>query len=272
MLDNFESEWAFGPADTHIFACLDIDASSLMTFIDDARTQASVTVTIDQLVGRAATWAIERQPATNAHFDDEKIVTHESVDLLFITQSLISDTFHGFRLEDATEKTVLEIARELEIREKQCRDYPDEVGNLRNRVSTRLLGAAQRVTKVLDQMSSGTGPMHGSALVMSVGLFGNRRTNAALSKSFQVPAVFEARDLVQRAVVVDDEVVIRPMLRLSATVDRRVIDRRAADDLMADLREYCASPWDFEPDVARSDAVLYPKKSSLVRDERGVAE
>jgi pyruvate dehydrogenase E2 component (dihydrolipoamide acetyltransferase) len=57
----------------------------------------------------------------------------------------------------------------------------------------------------------------------------------------------------QRAVVVDGEIVARPMLTLAATLDHRYLDGAHAGRLVRSARAYLEDPAAFEPEAAAAE-------------------
>ncbi len=87
----------------------------------------------------------------------------------------------------------------------------------------------------------------GSAMVSSVGMFGINRAYAPLSPYYRVPLLVLVGEVQSRPVAVEGEVVVRPMLTLSATLDHRYLDGFHAARLARAIEAYCADPAAFEP-------------------------
>ena len=249
------------PDDPQIFGDLEIDATALLEFMHDARQHAGVHLTPTHVVGRAVAHAMGRFPGSNAHIAFDRLIRHDTIEIFFVVQPEESRELSGVKVEHADEKTAVEIARELGRRVRDIRGGEDELDaakSLLDLVPTPVFRAA---LKVISFFASDLGadlaalgvPAHtfGSALVTSVGMFGIRHAYAPLSSFYRVPACVLVNEITKKAVVVDDEIVIRPIMTLSATLDHRVIDGLQAANLMSAVEEYCQSPWDFDPDVPR---------------------
>lgn len=84
-------------------------------------------------------------------------------------------------------------------------------------------------------------------MITSVGMWGVRRAFSPLAAYYRVPVLVLVGSVEQRAVVVDGEVVARPILGVTATFDHRYVDGSQAVRFAAAAREYCAKPSTFEP-------------------------
>lgn len=94
----------------------------------------------------------------------------------------------------------------------------------------------------------------GSALVTSVGMLGVQHAYAPLSPLYRVPFLALVSEVTERAVVRAGEVVARPMLTVSATMDHRYLDGAHAARLARSVRGYLEDPRAHEPPL--SDAPL----------------
>ena len=87
----------------------------------------------------------------------------------------------------------------------------------------------------------------GSAMVTSVGMFGVQKAYGPLAPLYRIPILALVSEVTQRPVVVDGEIVARPMLTVTATMDHRYLDGAQAARLARSVRAYLESPSDFEP-------------------------
>ena len=87
----------------------------------------------------------------------------------------------------------------------------------------------------------------GSAMVSSVGTFGVHHAYGPLSPLYRVPVLALVGEIEPKPVVVDGEIVARPMLTVSATMDHRYLDGSHAARLGKSVRAYLENPAAFEP-------------------------
>jgi pyruvate/2-oxoglutarate dehydrogenase complex dihydrolipoamide acyltransferase (E2) component len=84
-------------------------------------------------------------------------------------------------------------------------------------------------------------------MITSVGMWGIGHAYSPLAHYYRVPVLVLVGAVRKAPTVVDDAVVIRPMLTLTATFDHRYADGYHAARFAEALRSYCADPAKFEP-------------------------
>ena len=87
----------------------------------------------------------------------------------------------------------------------------------------------------------------GGAMITSVGMWGISHAYSPLAHYYRVPLLVLVGAVRKMPVVAGDEVVIRPMLTLTATFDHRYVDGFQAARFAEAVRAYCQCPARFEP-------------------------
>lgn len=106
--------------------------------------------------------------------------------------------------------------------------------------------AARAVATVLD---AATGPGRG-AMITSVDGWGITCAYSLLAHYYRVPLLVLVGAVRPQPTAVADEVVVRPVLTLTATFDHRYADGFHAARFAGAVREYCENPAAFEPPAA----------------------
>ena len=250
---------AWGPPnDPQIYGDLELDASEVLAFIEAARETVGVRVTMTTMVGRALAKALADHPDLNVRMYRGNFIRRETVDVFYIVSAEQGSELSGVKVVDADKKGAVEIARELAQRAGTIRTGDDvELGKTKKVVGSTprwLLGTSIKISswlttdRDLDLKRFGLPRQaFGSTIVSSVGMFGVQRAYAPLAGYYKVPFLVLVGEVVDKAVVVDKEVVARPMLTVTATMDHRYIDGYHAARLARSVREYFARPRDFEP-------------------------
>lgn len=83
----------------------------------------------------------------------------------------------------------------------------------------------------------------GAAIVTSVGMFGLDEGYAPPTPFARVPVYVMIPEVKKRAMVIDDQVVIRPMLDLTATIDHRFMDGHRGSMIAKVIRKHLDNPW-----------------------------
>jgi pyruvate dehydrogenase E2 component (dihydrolipoamide acetyltransferase) len=87
-------------------------------------------------------------------------------------------------------------------------------------------------------------------MITSVGVWGITRAYSPLARYYRVPVLVLIGAVRPRPAAVGEEVVVRPMLTLTATFDHRYVDGFHAARFAAAVRAYCEDPAAFEPTPA----------------------
>lgn len=246
------------PTDPQIYGDLEFDAGALLEFIEEARRATDARVTVTHMVGKALAHALGEHRALNVRLYRGHFYERETVDIFFIVSAGEGSELSGVKVERADEKSVVEIARELAGRATSIRSGTDEefgkTKSMMGSVPWRLLKwafrAASWITTDRDKDFKSRGlprQPFGSAMVSSVGMFGIQHAYAPLSPYYRIPFLVLVGEVQQRAVVVDGEVVARPWLTVSATLDHRYVDGYHASRLARAARDYLEDPKRFEP-------------------------
>lgn len=240
------------PRDPQIYGDVDVDATAALAFIDDVRAAAGVRVTVTHLVGKAIAHTLAAHPDLNVRMRRGRFVPRESVDIFFVAAVKGGD-LSGVKVRDADSKSIVDIALELEARVERLRGGDDAAFGATKRLfdalPARILTPAFRLATWLtmdrDLDLGRFGLPHaafGSAMVTSVGMFGIQHGYAPLSPYYRVAFLALVSEVTSKAVVVDGQVVARPVLNVAATLDHRYLDGAQAGRLSRTLRAYLEDP------------------------------
>lgn len=240
------------PSDPTIYGYIDLDATSLLERIAELRA-AGVEATVTHLVTWAVARAFAEHPEQNARVRlGGKIERRTTVDLVVSVATGTSD-LSAARVEAAEQLTLPELVAELRRKVSETRRGDDSdmqrsrslVGRLPWFLARPALRLADLVGNELDLDLPGLGMPRdpfGTAVITNVGMFGIDTAFAPfvpMGRSAMLLLVTEIRD---RPVAIDGQVVVRPVLRLCASFDHRVIDGRQAGALAASIREALEAP------------------------------
>lgn len=246
------------PNDPQIYGDLELDATGLLAFIAAAREAGAPKLTVTHLVGKGLAVALGENPDLNGRLYRGRFVQRDTVDIFFIVSAEQGAELSGVKVERADEKPVLEIARELAERTARIHAGDDvEMGRTKQlfeRFSPRLLRWAFRFGAWfttdrdyhLPQQGLPRQPF-GSAMVSSVGMFGIGHAYAPLSPYYRIPLLVLVGEVTPRPWAVNGEIVVRPIVQLSATLDHRYLDGFHAARLARNLRRYLEEPAAHEP-------------------------
>ena len=246
------------PSDPQIYGALDIDATALLAATKTLQDLGHK-VTPTHFVGRALAQALVAVPDLNAQIRGGRIIPRPTVDIFFITAVKGGQDLSGVKVVDTPSKSIVAVAAELASRSGALRRGEDKEFSLTKRTMDALphpilkviVRAAAALTHRgvdLRALALRAHPF-GSAMVTSVGMFGLPQGFAPLAWMYGVPIIVLVGELGERAVVVDHEIVVRPILPITATLDHRYVDGWHISRAMKAFRGYLEDPATFEPEL-----------------------
>jgi pyruvate/2-oxoglutarate dehydrogenase complex dihydrolipoamide acyltransferase (E2) component len=240
------------PSDPSIYGSMDIDATAALAFLDAQRARTGTKLTITHLVARAVALALREQPALNGKVRFwGKLEKRATIDV-FVTVATGGD-LSGARIDRADEKSLAQLAEEIAARAGRIRkgsdaSYQKSRGAFR-KLPWWLARTATRISDILvnelhvDLSAQGMpGDPFGSAIVTSVGMFGIDTAFAPFVPLARCPMLILVPEIRPRPWAVADRVCVRPVLRLCATFDHRIIDGAAAGVFAHRLGTLFAAP------------------------------
>jgi pyruvate/2-oxoglutarate dehydrogenase complex dihydrolipoamide acyltransferase (E2) component len=242
------------PADPTIHGSMDIDASAALRFLEEHGEKHGVKLTMTHLVARAVALAIAEQPELNAKVRFwGRIEQRANVDLFVTVATDGNRDLSGARLERVDRKSLVDIAGEIRARASRIRKGEDQSYEQSRSMFSRLPWWLTRpATTVSDVLVN---ELHvdlakygmprdpfGSALITSVGMFGIDTAFAPLLPMARCPILILVPEVRPRPWVDGDRLEVRPVLRLCATFDHRLIDGAAAGRLARTLHALFADP------------------------------
>ena len=248
------------PDDPQVYGIIEFDATNMLALIERGRA-AGFPVTPTHLVGRAVANALHEVPDFNVRIKGSKVIPRETVDVFFIAAVEGGKELSGVKVERADEKSVFEVAKELRERASQMKQGDDKefAKTKKNiaRMPRRMLRPSMRFSAYLtntrnkDVKALGVKKQpFGSAMITSIGMFGIPQGFAPLARFYGMPLLVLVGEITDKPMAVDGQVVIRPVISLTATIDHRYADGWHISQLIKPFRAYLQDPAAFEPDPA----------------------
>lgn len=246
------------PNDPQFYGELEIDAGALLEHQRQVRDRTGTHVTMTHLVGRAVGHALSVVPAARVRIAFGREYPRTSADVFFIVSADGGDELTGVKIENVDQKPVDQVAAELNAAILAIADGTDASFGRTKRILDALpvwalrpmIRAGARLTSDLGLDLPRLGlprDAFGGAMVTSVGMWGVTRAYSPLAGYYRVPVLVLVGAVRQRPVAVAGEVVIRPILTVTATFDHRYVDGAHAAQLAQAIQAYCANPPRFEP-------------------------
>jgi hypothetical protein len=245
------------PSDPQFMGDLEVDAAELLAYADLLRDRTGDHVTVTHFVGKAIAHALTQVPEMNVRLAHGRAYQRGSADVFFIVSTDDGTDLSGVKVHDVGAKSVVEVARELDAGTTAVHSGTDRG----LRTSKRLMGAlpptvlrpalrlAAWLTSDLNVDLPAFGmprQAFGGAMVTSVGMFGVTRAYSPLAAYYKVPVLVLVGAVTPRPVAVAGQVVVRPILPLTATFDHRYVDGLQAAKFARAARDYLEHPGRYE--------------------------
>ena len=228
------------PSDPSIYGSMDVDATAALAFLRDHSQATGEKLTVTHLVARAVALALRDQPELNGKVRFwGRLEQRRTIDVFVTIATEGNKDLSGTRIDSADTKSLVAIARELRDRVAKIRSNQDASYKQSKRAFKQmpwwLARPATWVSDVLvnelhvDLTKQGLPPdAFGSAIVTSVGMFGIDSAFAPFVPLARCPMLILVPEVRPRPWAIGDRVEVRPVLRLCATFDHRIIDGAAA--------------------------------------------
>jgi 2-oxoglutarate dehydrogenase E2 component (dihydrolipoamide succinyltransferase) len=158
----------------------------------------------------AAVEALKRFPAVNASIDGDDIVYHDYFDIGIAVSS--------------ERGLVVPVLRDVD--QMSYADIENTIRDLGMRAQTGKLG--------IEELTGGT------FSITNGGIFGSMLSTPILNPPQS--AILGMHSIQQRAVVIDGDIVVRPMMYLALTYDHRIIDGKDAVQFLVTIKNVLEDP------------------------------
>jgi pyruvate/2-oxoglutarate dehydrogenase complex dihydrolipoamide acyltransferase (E2) component len=245
------------PHEPNIYGKLELDATEALAYLDAVRERSGERVTITHLVGKAAAVALAEEPSLNGRIRLGRYVPYDRVSLAFLVTMPDGSDLARAKVDDVDAKDLAEIARELReragrLRSGGDRDWEKSKGIVRL-LPTWLLRPVVSLTGWLTTAMGVEAKAlglerfpFGAGIVTSVGMLGLDEAWVPPTPFARVPLYVLIGAVRERPVVVDGEVVARPVLTVTATVDHRFVDGFQAAVLARTFSRVFRDPWSLD--------------------------
>ena len=253
--------------DPTISATMDIEASTLLEYVDRVRVATDQHVTPVDLVGRAAGRVFEALPGLNGRVLFGSFLPSPTIDCFFVV-SLRTDPVSGVEaartdlsgavVRRVNEKPPWTIARELADRADRIRHDRDpqfkQTKALVKGLPPLLLRPVMEGIGFITESLQLPLPLiglearpYGSVLVSNVGTYGLDSASAPVPTFCHVPVTILVGAVTDKVLARNGRPVVRPVLPLTINLDHRFVDGYQAATMARIFREYLADPAAIDP-------------------------
>ena len=241
------------PNDPTIYGNTEIDMRKAQALIARLRAEGA-RVTVTHLVAKAVAMALAKHPQLNARVRFwGKLERRKTVDIFLQVASDDGADLSGHRVASADKLSLAELALSVGDAAKKIRSNEDPKFKQSKSMLRALpwwilrsfLGLASLLTNELDIDLTGSGmPVDpfGAAMITSLGMHGVDEAYAPMTPVARCLMIALVPAVREKPVVEDGQIVIRPILKLCATFDHRIIDGYSAAVLCREIRGYFDAP------------------------------
>lgn len=243
------------PQDPSVYGSIDMDMTKGLAFIEQFQKKTGKKLTLTHLLIKGVAKTLAKFPELNVLIRHNRIYTRDHVDIFVqvFSEEKENPDLSGARIRDPHEKSFEEIIEALTKQSQKIRQGEDP--NLKTAKNSLyffpplLLKWAIHILSYIGYdlnispsfLKLPPDPF-GAAMISNVGMFGLKAGYAPLVPFSRTPMVLVAGKVIKKAVVENDQVVIRPMLELGVTVDHRIIDGYMAGLAASYLKNLLENP------------------------------
>lgn len=250
---------SFGPPDSGmILGTLEMDVSKTKQFIEAKRRASGDHITITHVVLRAIGVALGDAPSLNGHIVFGNYYPAPTVDISCLVAVDGGKDLGVCRLPEVDKMDLKTICSRLRGDASKLRGGKDKEQDDRNQL-LRILPTyiIRPLVNIIGWLGGAVGIrvkpvgveryMFGSCMVTSVGMMGLDLAFAPLTPYAQTPMLITVGAIKDKAVVVDGQIVVRPILMITTTIDHRYVDGSEAARMAISLSKYIEDPSLLEP-------------------------
>jgi pyruvate dehydrogenase E2 component (dihydrolipoamide acetyltransferase) len=211
IAERMSASWSTSPRVTFN---MEADVSNLKAFrnsLKDASEKGGVKLSYNHILIKICAKALGEFPYINASFNGSEIILHRSVNVglaVSVEGGLVVPN-----VKDVQSKPLFQIARETED----------------------LIAASRKNTLTADDMTGGT------FTITNLGMYGMESFSPIINQPEL--AILGVNAMIDKPVVVEGQIVIRPMMNLSLTADHRVVDGAEAARFLARIKQLIENPY-----------------------------
>lgn len=205
---NMTASWAAAPAVSYD---IEADVTEIATLKSMLENNSGVKISYTDILAKMTARVLMAHPLVNSRIDGDEIVSHDFVNLgvaVALENGLVVPV-----VVDADKKGLGEISA----------------------IIKELAAKAREGRLSVDEMSGGT------FTITNLGMYRIK----SFSPIINLPqsAILGVNTIVKTPVVVNEEIIVRPIINLSLTADHRVVDGAVAAVFLKELCELIENPW-----------------------------
>lgn len=242
------------PREGNIYGKLTIDATQALAYIEHCRKVSGEKVSFTHLVGRACAEGLKEAPILNARLVGSMYIQNPDVTISYIVGIPGDDDLGKAKIAHADRKSVIEIARELRERADLLRQGQDpDFESAKKMLKFMPAWLIAPVAWATGLLTAGAGisvrPLglearpFGACVISSMGMFGIDEGYIPPTPWARAPVWVLIGAIREQPAVVGGQIVPRPLVSITATIDHRFMDGMKLATLTKVVRGVLENPW-----------------------------
>ncbi|KAL6049312.1 2-oxo acid dehydrogenase subunit E2 [Balamuthia mandrillaris] len=236
------------PREGVIHATFSSDVSKVLKWIEEERKRTKEHITVTHVVGKLAALALKDCPQLTGRIVLDRFVPHPTIDISFLTAIEGGRNLAKVKVTSIDSKSVSQIANELSSGSQRLRTGKKTSGPLQ----FLPVWLVRIVLEVVGYLAGALGvdfpPLgveafpFGSCVITSVGMLGIDHAFAPFTPFCRVGMLLLIGNVKDGVIVENGEVVVRPKLKITATLDHRFVDGSQAAIMVKRMKEAFDDP------------------------------
>jgi pyruvate/2-oxoglutarate dehydrogenase complex dihydrolipoamide acyltransferase (E2) component len=240
--------------DPTIYGLVELDVGPALKYLRKLEATSGTRLTITHFMGRAAAEVLRRHPEINSVIRFGSIYPRKTVDVfLMVASDRTGEDLSGMCISAADQKSVVEIAQEVNQRAQMIRDNKDAsyrgmksiFAYVPGVLSAPLMKLVEFVLYELNLWSPALGlprKAFGSVMITNVGALGLDVAWGALVPFARAPLLLTLGTYQDSPGVKDGQLTVIQQLKLGVTIDHRIVDGVQASHMSKTLKQIFANP------------------------------
>jgi pyruvate/2-oxoglutarate dehydrogenase complex dihydrolipoamide acyltransferase (E2) component len=252
------SSWS-PPNEPNIYGVLECDVTNALSYIKEIREKTGKHITLTHIVIKAIGLAIKETPSVNGKLFLGRFIPYETIDVGCLVAIDGGRDLANAKITNVDKRSVIDIYEALKEKADKLRQGKDQDFNKVNKTLQLFPVFILRYIVYLGGfLSTSLGcdiPFlgirrhpFGSCLVTSVGMMGLDLAFVPQLPPARVPILVMIGASSKKPIVENDQIVIKDMITITATLDHRFLDGSQAANLATKTRQVILNPSKFDID------------------------
>lgn len=242
------------PKEGNIYGKLTIDMTNALKYIEYLRDLTQKKITITHLIGKSVGMALAECPDINGRILFGRYIPHKTADVSFLVSLENGKDLDRLKITSIDQKSISQIADELKGRAQDLKSGKDR-DHEKSKPILKMLPTwlIKPILRFFGFLSGAVGldlPAFGvkkfpfgACLITNVGMFGIDEGYAPPVPFAHIPVLLSVPEIKKRPIVENDQIVIKPMLDIMATIDHRFLDGHRGSMIAKMLKNMLENPW-----------------------------